>query len=280
MNVTKYSKLQTLVNEVPQGCIIDADWFDRVGIGRRNARAYVDSGWLERIAHGVYRRPYPNSSPEFAVQWDTVLRSLHWLMGYSGHIGGDSALSHHGFNHDMRFRTTAVFVYGQPLPSWIDRIPCGTEFHRRAPTLFEGPRDLGLTCDSPRGDTVPTRWPLWYSTPQRALLEALAEVPQMVDFYRIDKAVGSMYWLRGDQFNELLQACKSYKVRRLFCVFAERHDHGWWSKIDVDNLDLGRGERSLVRWGGKRHPRFKITIPAEYVGPELDYHLDPSEIGK
>lgn len=277
MSASKYGKLQTLINEVPHGCIIDGAWLEDVGIGRRNARAYVKSGWLERIAHGVYRRPFPNSSPDYVVNWDTVLRSLHWIMNYSIHIGGESALSHHGFNHDMPFRTTFVFVYGQPLPTWIDRIPCRTKFHRRAPTLFEGPHDLGLVCDNPSGDTVPTRWPLWYSTPERALLEALAEVPHEVDLYRVDKVVGSMHWISADRFNKLLQACTSFKVRRLFCVFAERHDHAWWPKINLQDLDLGKGERSLVRWGGKRHPKFRITLPPEFIGPELDYHLDGPE---
>ncbi|MDE2955981.1 MAG: type IV toxin-antitoxin system AbiEi family antitoxin domain-containing protein [Bacteroidota bacterium] len=279
MNTAKYSKLRTLVNEVPQGCIIDGDWLDAMGIGRVNARSYVNSGWLERIACGVYRRPFPDSSPEYGVEWDTVLRSLRWLMGWTGHIGGESALSHHGYNHDMKFWTLCVFVHGDPLPSWIDRIPCGQEFYRRPLTLFTGPRDMGVSSFRPQGDTVPARWPLWYSRPERALLEAMAEVPQRVDFYRIDKVVQSM-WSRvsADNFNELLQACTSYKVRRLFCAFAARHDHHWWSKIDLDNLDLGRGVSYLARQGGKIHPDFQVKMPEEFIGAEREHCLEPGEV--
>ena len=279
MDNTQYRKLYALVNEVPQGCIIDGDWLDWAGIGRNNARSYVKSGLLERIAHGVYRRPFPASSPEFRVEWDTVLRSLRWLMGWTGHIGGESALSHHGFIHDAEFWTTSVFVHGDRLPTWIDRIPCAQEFHRRPLTLFKGPLGMGVGSARPKGDTVTSRWPLWYSTPERALLEALSEVPHMVEFYSIDKAVQSM-WSRvsADNFNELLQACTSYKVRRLFCVFGERHDHRWWSKIDLDSLDLGRGVSNLARQDGKTHPDFQVKLPPEYIGPELDFTLHPDEV--
>lgn len=76
-----------------------------------------------------------------------------------------------------------------------------------------------------------------------------------------------MHHLRADLLNDLLQNCTSYEVRRLFCAFSERHEHPWWPRLDVDHLYLGRGECTLAKVQGKRHPRFRITIPNGYIGP-------------
>lgn len=53
--------------------------------------------------------------------------------------------------------------------------------------------------------------------------------------------------------------CRSVKVKRLFLWFAERHQHAWLNKLDRNRVDLGKGNRMLVR-GGKLDPKFKITV--------------------
>ena len=58
----------------------------------------------------------------------------------------------------------------------------------------------------------------------------------------------------------MLTSCRSVKVKRLFLWFAERHQHAWLKKLDRNRIDLGKGNRMLVR-GGKLDPKFKITVP-------------------
>jgi hypothetical protein len=69
--------------------------------------------------------------------------------------------------------------------------------------------------------------------------------------------------LRPDVVSELLRACTSVKVKRLFMVLAEAERHGWLERLDTTGVDFGSGKRSLIK-GGYLHPRFQITIPQSW----------------
>jgi hypothetical protein len=63
---------------------------------------------------------------------------------------------------------------------------------------------------------------------------------------------------------ELLLACTSIKVKRLFFVFADHHNHAWRKHIDDTKINLGSGDRSLAV-GGKLHPKYRIMIPKDLM---------------
>lgn len=67
----------------------------------------------------------------------------------------------------------------------------------------------------------------------------------------------------------LLYSCRKIKVRRLFFVFADRHDHPWRKRLDPEKFDLGSGDRALVE-GGRIHPRYRIVVPEEFAKTEAD----------
>ena len=64
---------------------------------------------------------------------------------------------------------------------------------------------------------------------------------------------------------EVLQACRSVKVRRLFFVYADRHEHGWRKHLDTSGIDFGSGPRALKE-GGRLHPTYRIYVPEALVG--------------
>lgn len=87
------------------------------------------------------------------------------------------------------------------------------------------------------------------------------------DIYEADALMQGMATLRPQLLEILLQHCHSIKAKRLFPALAERHGHAWFSHLSLDNVNLGRGKRSLVP-GGRLHPRYQITLPGD-----LDEHL-------
>jgi hypothetical protein len=103
-------------------------------------------------------------------------------------------------------------------------------------------------------------WPLTMSSPERAILELLAEVPERETFHQADVLMEGLGNLSLRRVHTLLVACRSVKVKRLFLWFAERHLHAWLKKVDRKDVDLGRGKRMLVR-GGKLDPTYNITVP-------------------
>ena len=64
----------------------------------------------------------------------------------------------------------------------------------------------------------------------RAMMECLALCPD-------DFSLMEAYELK--QVQELLEECKSIKVKRLFLYFAERVGHSWFKRIDQTKIDIG-----------------------------------------
>ena len=100
------------------------------------------------------------------------------------------------------------------------------------------------------------------------------------NFYSRTRYVRGIVWCTGDKIsfdhaNELMQGatsfaprvvqtmleqCSSVKCKRLFLLLAERHSHQWISPIDRSKIDLGVGNRMLVK-GGMLDKKYRITVP-------------------
>lgn len=122
--------------------------------------------------------------------------------------------------------------------------------------------------DTPSHDSLTWRrfgdsdWPVVLSTPERAVLELLDELPGFETFHQVDVLMDGLTSFSPHRMSRLLRECRSVKVKRLFLWFAERHGHPWLSRLDRDGIDLGKGKRMLVRHG-KLDPTYQITVPKE-----------------
>ena len=66
--------------------------------------------------------------------------------------------------------------------------------------------------------------------------------------------------LRPASVQKLLEACKSIKVKRLFLYMADKANHDWVRYLNLDNVDLGSGKRSIVA-DGIYVAKYQITVP-------------------
>ena len=73
--------------------------------------------------------------------------------------------------------------------------------------------------------------------------------------------------LRPRLVEKLLQSCQSVKAKRLFLALAERCGHSWMKRLAVENVDLGKGKRSVVR-GGVLDQKYLVTLPRVSGGDE------------
>lgn len=270
MNAAKSQKLKKLLEAVPAGYLVDAAWLVSQGIAYESFRDYVKRGWLERIARGVFRRPLPRTAApptSNSIDWKTCILSTQHIMGHDLHVGGTTSLGEQGHAHYLRLGESApVWIYGESIPNWLVKLPMGAQIRTRPRSLFTDPK-LGLIAGKTTGQ--PWDWGLTMSTPERAILEAMDELPDHESFHTLDMVCESLTTLRPRLLSDLLQACRKIKVRRLFFVFADRHDHPWRKRVDPQAFDLGSGDRALVR-GGKIHPRYRIMVPEVFVKPEAD----------
>jgi hypothetical protein len=266
--------LKTLLDRLPPGFVTDAAWLKHQGVDPRSIHEYVERGWLERVTHGVYRRPPPmQASTTSETDWQAVLLSLQWILEKDVHLGGLSALEARGHIHYLSLGgPSRVYLYGD-VPSWLRRLPIDARLVVRTRSLFgadtqgiESTDQLSAQGSDAGGGPMlsPWRWPMRLSSPERAILEALDELPNHESFHNIDMIFQGLTNLRPRRLTSLLQACRSVKVKRLFFVFADKHKHAWLSHVDKAVVDLGSGPLALSK-GGKLHPDYQIYVPADLV---------------
>lgn len=262
MGALKEDKLKGVLEAVPAGFVVDAPWLEKHGVSRFLTRKYIESGWLERLERGVFRRPAPQPVP---LDWQTCLLSLQHIMNYPVHAGGSTALGLLGYIHYLPLGTSRpAWLYGNTIPSWLSRLQLDTPITTRNLSLFSEP-DLGLTENKSASATaLPWGWAMRISSPERAILEALDELPEQESFHNLDMVFEGLATLSPRRLAALLNSCRKIKVRRLFFVFADRHKHAWRERLKAEDFDLGTGDRALVK-GGRIHPRYRIMVPPEFV---------------
>ena len=275
-------KLIYLEKTLPEGHLVDSDWMSRHGYSTSLRSQYVASGWLVQPVRGTYKRPLGT------LTWQRVAISLQTLLERPLVVGGRTALELQGFAHYVRASgPMTIYLYGpEPPPGWVTKLPLKERFRfRRSQALFKpDPVTAGLTnfAWNVRDNTGASadalqasgfrqmweqgEWPLTVSTPERALLELLDELPKNESFHQVDMLVEGMRNLSPRRLQKFLVNCKSVKVKRLFFWFAERHRHSWLKQIDRSAVNLGSGKRMLVK-GGKLDPKYMITVPEDLDAP-------------
>ena len=136
------------------------------------------------------------------VSWETALLSLQRIMEKDVHLGGETALEMAGYSHYLSLGGLArVHFYGT-VPAWLKRVPTQSKIvvHRRT-LLGDDPAGIGDSSRDvqERGLAVNVwRWPIRSSSPERAILEALDELPNKASFDNLGKIFEALTTLRPD----------------------------------------------------------------------------------
>lgn len=262
MDTPNVGKLKSVLDAIPAGFVVDTRWLEAYGVSRFLARVYVENGWLERLERGVFRRPAPQGVP---LDWQTCMLSVQHLMRYKVHVGGVSALGLQGYRHYLSLGDVpTVWLYGDDAPTWLPRLKLETSFVLRGVSLFND-HHIGLSDEDASNSTkLPWGWVMRMSSPERAILEALDELPDEESFHNLDMIFEGLATLSPKRLAALLADCRKIKVKRLFFVYADRYKHAWRDRLNPEDFNLGTGDRALVP-GGRLHPRYRIMVPSEFV---------------
>ncbi|MDL2403031.1 type IV toxin-antitoxin system AbiEi family antitoxin domain-containing protein [Rhizobium mayense] len=257
-------KLNFLERTLPDGLLVDAAWMERHGYSTSLRSQYVAAGWLTQPVRGTYKRPRGE------LTWEKVVVSLQTLMGSALAVGGRTALDLQGFSHYISASGPSVIhLYGTASPQgWLTKLPLPQMFRfHKSSTLFRSlPEKPWLQEGTLRQVPVASEWQMTISTPERALLEMLDELPTHESFHQVDVLMEGLSSLSPRRLQSLISDCHSVKVKRLFFWFAARHAHSWVKQIDRSAVDLGTGKRSLVK-GGRLDPDLLITVPDDLDAP-------------
>ncbi|MEL6338284.1 MAG: type IV toxin-antitoxin system AbiEi family antitoxin domain-containing protein [Myxococcota bacterium] len=236
------------LQDLQPGTIVTQSWFNARDVDRKLANRYVSSGWFERIGAAAYRRANDH------IGWPGAVYGLQ-QEGPARHVGGEAALVTHGYGHFVQRKPT-VDVFGPPAsrpPVWFVENDWGADFHYRTTSLFANSA-LALTTKAVGNVT------LTVSSPERAILELLLDVPARHTAGYALTLMRSLSTVRPKTVQTLLESCRSVKVKRLALLLAERSEHRWVSKLRLAAVDLGSGKRVLGS-GGHYYSSYQLSLP-------------------
>ena len=259
----KESYKQTLKTLLPYGMLATKRWLAEQGLSAHALDNAVKTDTLLPLATGVY------SQYSRAVTWEGVVASMQRMMANSVDdelppvvVGGLSALSISGLSQYLLLGSTPhIHLYEtKKLPSWLARLSLPIKFEGHSTSKLwpdNVSKDRAFVKKHEWGEQLP---PVYFSCPEKAILEVLMDLPERVSFEHADELMQGLVNLSPRKLDTLLKGCKSVKVKRLFLWLAKRHAYPWFEKLNVENYDLGSGKRVVAK-GGSLDTEYLITVP-------------------
>lgn len=251
MTTDNRSKINKLLGLQPSGVVLTSKWLVDQGYSSELLREYRNSQWLTSIGNGAMIRTNDQ------VDYLGAMFSLQQQLNLNIHPAAKTALSLQGKAHFLNFTQQEVYLFGQPkerLPAWFRNYEWGVKVNYYTSSFL--PPDLGMTTLSFN------TFKLSISSPVRALMECLFLAPHSQDLMECFQLMQGLNNLHPKTTQNLLASCTSVKVKRLFLYLAEKSGHAWFKSLNLDQIDLGKGNRSLVK-NGVYIKAYSITVPQE-----------------
>ncbi len=251
MSIEIPSKINQLLSSQPSGVVFQSNWLAANGYSHGLQQRYRESRWLESIGQGAMIRVGDQ------VGYEGAIYALQEQTGSTIHPGGKTALAYLGKTHylEMKVKTVSLFgSQGEKLPVWFEKRDWGVRIDFQQTSFL--PSDLGLTKFELKNFSIRI------SGAVRAMMECLHLSRQKHDLIECYELMEGLNNLRPDQVQTLLEKCQSVKVKRLFLYLAEKAGHSWVSYLNLAQIDLGKGKRSLVK-GEVFVDKYQITVPKE-----------------
>jgi hypothetical protein len=252
MTTENETKINKMLRSTPLGVVLLSSWLTSQGYNLDLQKHYKKSGWLESIGTGALKRKGDK------IDYLGGLYALQEQAGLSIHVAGRTALLLLGRAHYVDLAAGRAVLMGaqkETLRLWFKKQDWETKIDYYSTSFL--PENLGLKDFSHNSFSVKV------SNPARAILECLYLAPKHQEFFECYELMEGMNNLGPKPVQGLLENCSSIKVKRLFLYLADKFKHPWLDFVDLSNVDLGSGKRSLVK-NGVYIDKYKITVPREF----------------
>jgi hypothetical protein len=249
------NKLNEVFLQMPPGMVLTLGWLKQHGVSCKLAWWYVKAHWLERVGNEAYKKYGDN------VSWVGALSAVQNQLHLPIHIGAKTALELLGQAHFIPMQgIKRAIVFNRShvkVPLWFRKPKAwDAEFVLYQISIFHEDiaSPLGVINRSINGINV------FLSSPERAALEILYLTPNKQSFEEAFKLIEALSQLRPHVVQDLLEKCKSIKVKRLFLSLADQFQHPWLSKLDLSKVSLGHGNR-VIGEGGHFDSKYQLSLP-------------------
>jgi len=248
------SKINWVYQKWPKRTVATLVWLKELGVSDKLANWHVRSGWLEKFGAGAFIQPGDH------VNWQGGLYALQSQLSLSIHVGGRSALELQGLSHYVPLgeHKKVILISDKPeqLPAWFRNKKWDDAIECRRMSLFKSIPVEAVTESDCGGFSVAV------SSAERAIMEQMYLASLNDDIDQVHQLMEGLTTLRPGVVHELLENCRSVKVKRLFLWSAETAGHGWFSRLDTHKIDMGKGKRQIYQ-GGQLNQRYQITVPKQ-----------------
>lgn len=251
MSLHSQTKINQILQSWPSGTVGLAIWLEAAGISRQLQQRYLATGWLENIGYGAFKRTGDT------VDWMGALYAIQKEGGLNIHVGGRTALGMQGQAHYLELNQKVAQLFAPlkvSLPTWFKNYDWDVNLEAHNTDFL--PLNIGLV------DIESKLFSVKASGTARAFMECLYLAPkkfEIVEAYQIMEGLSS---LRPTTVQQLLEECRSVKVKRLFLFLAAKSGHTWFKRLDLTKIGMGQGKRSLAQ-SGVYVPKYRITVPKE-----------------
>ena len=251
MSTEKESKINTLLSSQPLGSVLCSSWLVDQGYSLDLQKRYKKSQWFDSIGTGALIRHADD------VDYLGGIYALQTQLGLFVHPAAKTALSLLGKTHYLALSTKTAQLFGgstESLPLWFKKREWYLNIECKLTSFL--PPELGLV------EIEHKNFKVKISSPARAVMECLYLAPKSQPLLEVFELMEGLNNLRPDGVQQLLEACTSVKVKRLFLYLADKAGHEWLSYIKLDRVDLGSGKRAIVS-DGVYVSKYQITVPRE-----------------
>jgi hypothetical protein len=247
----KNSKLKKLIRSWPMHTALPSTLLKKKGFSGTLIQRYISSNWLQPLARGVFTRPGDK------IDWSGFLWGLQQLHFF--HIGGKTALELQGKAHFVKGQESEVYLFSQrgyKLPPWLGEVVKQTKFIN-VRTQFILSNDIGIK-EYNFGE-----YSLKIANPARAFLEYMYLAGKYHTYEEAYHFMENLQFLNPELMQEVLERCKSIRVKRLVLRLAKKQNVHWYKDIDLSKIALGKGTRQIVK-NGSYDSEFLITYPQSW----------------
>lgn len=251
MSTKNLPKINQLISQWPRGTVFTQKYLTQLGYYRELVKKYKKGRWIEPVGNGAFKLYHDD------VDWYGGLYALQKQLKLTIHAGGKTALELKGYAHYLRPKEHDCYLFGtvgEKLPKWFIDYDWGVKVVYKSTNLI--PKDF----EKPLSDYRHKEFAITISSLERAALEMLYYVPSKQGFDEALKIMEGLLSLRPDLVQELLEQCRSVKVKRLFLYMAEKLQLPWFSELNFKSVDLGSGKRVIVK-DGVLDKKYNITVP-------------------
>lgn len=234
------TKLCRLITGWPAGTVGVQAGLQKQQIYKQLSNKYVASGWLIKIGKGAYVRAGEKPS------WRGGVYALQKDLNLKVHVGGLSALELIGRSHFVPMGThTRLYIYADSrqvpryLPKWFKELEDLTLIYVSSELFYSNTGLMDFDCGN---------FTIQISEPERAIFEMLSLVPNKMPFEHACLLMQHQNNLRADVVQQLLEECSSQVLKRLFLYLARTFNLTFMQRINLKNVDLGRGARHVGQY--------------------------------